>query len=288
MLASRIRDITMTVPWNLFLLTLGGILFSFGMKSIAMPHEFIAGGVFGTGMYIYYTTGWLSPALWYVALNIPIFILGWLFVSRRFFFYSVYGTAVTTLATQYITYQWVINDPLLAAVAGGFVCGAGLGIILRSLGSEGGLTIISIILHQRWSIRVGQFSFAYNFILFLVGLMTMDAERVMYSIIMVYTYSAVMDNVHSLFNQRKMVFVISDCTESIAREILEHMHRGATFLNGQGAFTGNDKKVLMTVVPNIQLKRLEEAVFRIDPNAFMIIENTFNVLGTGFSRRKIY
>lgn len=284
----RLREMTMTVWWNLFLLTAGGTLFAFGMKAIAVPHAFISGGIFGTGMYIYYGTGMFTPAVWYMLLNLPIFIVGWLFVSRRFFLYSVYGTLVTTIAAQFITMKVNIHDPLLAAVAAGTVCGAGLGIVLRSMGSEGGLTIISITLHQRWNIRVGQFSFLYNFVLFMFGLLTLETDIVLYSVILVYTYSTVMDYVHALFNQRKMVIIISDCAECIAKDVMEHLHRGATYLHGQGAFTGANKKVLLTVVQNIQLKRLEEAVFRIDPSAFMIIENTFNVLGTGFSRRKIY
>lgn len=288
MLAQRMRDVTMTIPWNLFLLTVGGVLFSLGLKSIAVPHEFISGGVFGTGLYIYYSTGLFTPAVWYVLLNLPIFVVGWLFVSRRFFFYSLYGTAVTTLASQYITFQSSVSDPLLAAVAAGSVCGAGLGIVLRSLGSEGGLTVISIILHQRWNIRVGQFGFAYNFVLFMFGLATMDTDRVLYSVIMVYTYSMVMDYVHSLFNQRKLVFIISDRVEAIGNDVLDKLHRGVTYLEGQGAFTGREKRVALIVVPNIQLKRLEEVVYNVDPDAFMIIENTFNVLGSGFSRRKVY
>lgn len=288
MFESELRNVSMTVWWNLALLTIGGVLFSLGMNAIAVPHGFISGGIFGTGIYIYYATGVLSPAMWYLLLNLPIFVLGWLFVSRRFFLYSLYGTAVTTIAAQFITWQAHIANPLLAAVAAGTVCGAGLGIVLRSLGSEGGMTIIAIILHQRWGMRVGQVSFLYNFLLFMVGLATLDVDVVLYSVILVYTYSQVMDYVHSLFNQRKMVFIISECSECIAAEILQHLHRGATFLQGKGAFTGRDKQVLMTVVQNYQLKRLEETVFRHDPNAFMIVENTFNVLGTGFSSRKVY
>lgn len=288
MFSNRMRDISMSIPWNLFLLTLGGILFALGMKSIAMPHAFLAGGLFGTGQYIFYMTDTFSTAAWYVLLNIPIFIIGWLFVSRRFFCYSLYGMLVTTLATQYIPIVWPIQDPLLAAVASGVVCGAGLGIVLHSLGSDGGLTIIAIILHQRWSVRIGQFNTLFNFFLFGIGLLTMQPDQVIYSIIMVFTYSTVADNVHSMFNQRKMVIIISSEPEQISKDILVKLHRGVTFLHGEGAFTGNPKKVILTIVPTLQIKKLEEIVFGCDPNAFVIIENTFNVLGTGFSRRKVY
>ena len=91
-----------------------------------------------------------------------------------------------------------------------------------------------------------------------------------------------------MFNQRKLVFVISDKSDAIAKKIMEQVQRGVTFLYGRGAYTGNRKKVLLTVVNNYQLKRLEEAVFLIDSEAFFITDSTFNVIGKGFSRRKRY
>jgi uncharacterized membrane-anchored protein YitT (DUF2179 family) len=91
-----------------------------------------------------------------------------------------------------------------------------------------------------------------------------------------------------MFNQRKMVIIISDRSDSIAKAIFEKLNRGSTFLFGRGAYTGRRKKVIMTVVNNYQLKRLEEAVFNVDSDAFFITENTFNVIGKGFSRRKLY
>jgi uncharacterized membrane-anchored protein YitT (DUF2179 family) len=91
-----------------------------------------------------------------------------------------------------------------------------------------------------------------------------------------------------MFSQRKMVIIVSDNSEPIAEAILKKLQRGSTFLFGRGAYTGRHKKVIMTVVNNYQLKRLEEAVFTIDPDAFFITGNTFNVIGKGFSRRKLY
>jgi uncharacterized membrane-anchored protein YitT (DUF2179 family) len=98
----------------------------------------------------------------------------------------------------------------------------------------------------------------------------------------------VVDYFLSMFSQRKMVLVISEKSGDIAPLVLEKLKRGATFLDGQGAYSGRPRKILMTVVHNLQLKRMEEIVFSIDPEAFMITENTFNVLGKGFSNRKVY
>jgi uncharacterized membrane-anchored protein YitT (DUF2179 family) len=91
-----------------------------------------------------------------------------------------------------------------------------------------------------------------------------------------------------LFNQRKMILIISKDPKTIADEILKKMQRGATFLKGRGAYTGEDKEIILTVANPYQIKRIEEIVFNIDADAFMITENTFNVLGRGFSRRKVY
>ena len=276
------------VAWNLLLLTAGAAFYAFGINALAVPHKFVSGGVFGLSLLAYYTTGLLSPAIWNVLLNLPIFLFGLFFVSRRFFFYSVYGVFIVSLFVQLMHVSLPVHDDMLAAVTGGALCGAGVGIMLRSLGSSGGLDIIAVYLHQRFNIRIGQFIFLFNLGLFSLSFYSLGLERVLFSLVMTFILGNVADHFISLFNQRKMVIVVSDRAQEIADSVLERIHRGATFLSGRGAYSKESKEVLMTVVNNLQLKRLEETVFSIDPQAFMIIENTFNVLGTGFSRRKVY
>jgi uncharacterized membrane-anchored protein YitT (DUF2179 family) len=116
----------------------------------------------------------------------------------------------------------------------------------------------------------------------------MDIDVILYSLILAFVVSQVADYFLSMFSQRKMVIIISDRSESIAKAIQKKLQRGSTFLYGRGAYTGRRKKVILTVVNNYQLKRLEEAVFTVDADAFFITENTFNVIGKGFSRRKVY
>lgn len=277
-----------SVTWNLFLITSGVMLFSIGVVCLAMPMGFIAGGLFGTGMLIYYATDMLSASIWYFLLNIPLFVLGWIFLSRRFLWYSLFGFLATTVITEFIPFSYQFSDPIIAAVAAGALCGAGMGLILRSLGSDGGLTIVAIILHQKYNFRMGQVFFAYNLVLFALGIATMDVEKVMYSLIFIYITSAVMDQFSSLFNHRKVAMVITDKPEVLAKEIIKRLHRGATLIPTRGAYTDRDGHMVMTVLQNYQLKRLEELVFELDENAFVIIENTFNVMGFGFSKRKVY
>ncbi len=284
----RFRALSLTVPWNLFLLTVGGTLSAFALKCIAQPNGFVAGGIFGTSLLIEYGTGSLSVAIWYAILNVPVLLLGWRFLSRRFMLYTIYCIAVTTVATQLFTFNAGIADKTLAAVAAGILCGAGTGIAVRSLGSDGGLTIISLILHNKYNFSVGSFSLFYNALLFMAALPIIKIDNVLYSMIITYLTSSLMNYLMGLFNERKMVLIISELHANIAQSIMRHLGRGCTLLHGQGAFTRQEREVLLTVVHNIQLKRLEEIIYREDPQAFVIIENTHIVLGKGFSQRKQY
>jgi uncharacterized membrane-anchored protein YitT (DUF2179 family) len=280
--------IVYTLAWNLILLTVGAIVVAIGIKAVAIPNGFITGGFSGFSLLIYYVFGGLSPGIWYFILNVPLFVAGWIFLSRRFFFYSLFGMVAITVAIDLISFTIPIQDRLLAALAAGVLIGAGAGIYLHSFGSVGGSDVIAIILNQKFNVRIGKFYFGFNLVLFGLSFGFLDTDIILFSLILSFVVSQVTDYFLSMFSQRKMVIIVSDRSEPIAEAILKKLQRGSTFLFGRGAYTGRHKKVIMTVVNNYQLKRLEEAVLTIDRDAFFITGNTFNVIGKGFSRRKLY
>ncbi len=285
---TKFRLFAYSIPWNLALLTVGSFLVALSIKAVAVPHGLVSGGVSGIGLLLYYFTHTLTPGLWLLILNIPIAICGWIMVSRRFVLYTAYGMVAITLWMEFISFTLPVHDLLLAAISAGTLLGAGAGISMRSLGSSGGLDIIGIILHQRYGFRIGQVSFLFNAGLFAISFALMDSDLVLYSLILVFVTGQIMDYVLSMFNQRKLVFIISDHAQAIADAILTEANRGVTLLEGRGGYTGLPKQVVMTVVNNVQQKKLEEMIFTLDPEAFVILENTFNVIGKGFSRRKVY
>lgn len=274
--------------WNLALLTFGAAVFSVGIQTIVVGKGLMAGGISGVALLLYYLTGLFGPGILYFLLNVPLMLLGWHNLSRRFFLYTLFGMGAISASMQLLPVRALIPDPLLAAIFGGAVMGAGSGIMLRSMGSAGGTDILAIWLNQKYNLRIGQFNFFFNLAVFATGFAFYDPTLVLYSIILSYTNSNVMDYFLSLFNQRKMVFIISDKADAIAHDIIHNLRRGATFLHGTGVYTGKPKRVILTITNTVQIKRLEELVFSHDPNAFFVVENTFNVLGEGFSRRKIY
>ncbi|CCK81126.1 MULTISPECIES: YitT family protein [Desulfobacula] len=284
----KLQNLTYLIPWNLFLITLGSIIFGIGLKAVVIPNQMITGGFSGAGILLFYYTNFLTPGTWYLILNIPVFILGWLFISRRFLLYSLYGTIVLTLVIDLIQIEFPIKDLVLAVLAGGTLTGAGSGIIFRSLGSAGGNDIISVILNQKYAVRIGTYNFVFNFVLFLFSFGKMDTNLILYSMAMSYISSQVIEYFMTLFNQRKMIFIVSNNPRQISHEIMNKLKRGVTFIKGEGAHSGLEKDIILTVVNTFQIKRIEEIAFAIDPDAFLITENTFNVLGKGFSKRKVY
>jgi len=284
----KFRSLTFTVPWNLFLITVGAGIAAVAIKAVALPKALISGGMSGLCLLLYYFTGRLTPGQWYLLINVPIFLVAWRLVSRRFFFYSAYGMAILSLGIDLVNFQVPIHDPMLAAIAGGAILGAGGGIVFHSVGSCGGNDVIAVLLNQRFNLRMGSYFFIFNLVLFALSLGVLEIDLVLYSLVLSFVASQVIDHVLTLFNQRKIIFIISDRSEPIAEEINQRLRRGGTFLYGRGTFTQQRRRIVMTVLNNFELKRMEEIVFRIDPEAFVVIENTFNVLGRGFSKRKVY
>ncbi len=285
---TRLKKHTSSIWWNLLLITVGTIIYSMGLKGIIVHHGFIPGGIFGIGLLIYYAHPIISPGILFFLLNIPLFVLGWVNVSKRFFFYSLYAMIVATLAYELINVDFGVQDQFYAAVAAGGVCGFGVGIVLRSLGSNGGLDVVAVILNQRLNIGIGKTYFVFNFLLFSASLFVLEIDLIIASLILVFIMSVILEYTLSLFSQRKMVLIISEHNEKIAHEMITHLKMGATFIRGRGAYSGQDKNIIMAITNNIALKRLEELVFSRDEHAIFIVENTFNVLGSSFAKRKIY
>ena len=282
------KNPTLAVLWDLFLLTLGALVYAVGAEAILVHHNFIIGGIYGTALLIFYKTNLLSPAIWYLLLNLPLFIVGWIFLSRRFFFYSVYGVCALTIFAELLTLNFAINDQMYAAIAGGAICGLGAGINLRSRGSGGGLDIIAIILNQKYNFGVGKFFMLYNVALFTFVFSQYQPDIVIASIILTFIASITVDHVLSMFNQRKIVYILSNDHQGLVEKITNEMHQGVTLIEARGAYSGQHKQMLMTITNNLQLKRLEEKVFDIDPDALFIVENSFNVIGSNFGKRKMY
>jgi len=280
---NRFQRISYTIPWNIGLLTFGSFLTALAIKAMIIPNAFLPSGISGLALLGYYIFPGLSSGTWIFLLNIPVFLVGWFFISKRFFLYSLYGMLTLSIFIELVPWTITFNDKWLAVLAGGVVLGLGSGVSLRSLGSTGGIGILQILAREKLGIKVGQFSMGFNVLVLGIGTVWLNLNDVLYSLAMIYISAAAIDGVQRLFNQRKMVLIITTLPEDVSGAIMNRLGRGTTLINAKGGYTGQEKTVIMTVVDSFRIKRLEATVFTIDPQAFVIIESTFSVLGKGFS-----
>lgn len=267
------------VIWNLMLLTLGSVLCAAAINGILIPHQFFAGGFTGVALIIHYF--FPSSPIWmlYFILNIPLYALGWMFVGRRFFLYSIAGVLIfsTALALPYVSLP--VYDKILSAILAGIIIGVGSGIILRSLGSAGGLDILSVILLKRFSIRLGSSILAFNALVLASGAMFFSLEMALYTLVYLYVNSSMVNLVVMGLSQRKAVYIISPQWEKISKEIQEKIQRGVTIIGGRGGHTGMEEQILYTVITFRELARLKQMISAIDPDAFVVVTDTLEVMG---------
>ena len=273
---------------NLGLIALGSLIFIIGMNGILVPHGFLSGGVVGLAMLLHYLFPVANVGVVYFILNIPLFILGWFNISRRFMLLTLFGMLFFSLiAATYFPAFPEIKDPILAALSGGVLCGAGAGLILRSLGSAGGTDIIAVYLYNKYGLRIGLTTFFLSAAILLAGAFFYNLEMTLYTLIYLYAQGTITDAIMVGFNKRKTLMVISDRVQTIAQKIVEN-GRTATFFKGVGAYSGNERNVLYTVTNFIELPQMKDFIFKHDPDALVVVYDTLEILGKRYGAGRIF
>ena len=267
------------ILWNLALITLGSMLCATGINGILIPQQLLSGGVTGVAIAIRYLVPSLPIAMLYFILNIPIYALGWMYVGRRFFLYSIAGLLIFSGALICPSVLLPVHDKILSVLLAGIIIGVGSGIILRSLGSAGGLDILSIILMKRFSIRLGSSVLAFNALVLGAGAVLFSLEMALYTLVYLYVNSSMINLVVMGLSQRKAVHIISPKWEKITQEINEKIQRGVTIMRGQGGYTSQEHQILYTVITFRELARLKRLISAVDPNAFVVVTDTLEVMG---------
>lgn len=268
------------VLWNLLLIALGSALCVVGINGILLPRQFLSGGFTGLALIIHYLYPALSVGVIYLALNVPVFLVGWRYVGRRFFLYSLAGTIIFSTSLLAFRVELPVYDPLLSALLAGIIIGLGSGVILRSLGSAGGADILSVIFLKLFSVRLGSTVLAFNGLILAAAAVLFSLERALYTLIYLYVTARIVNLVVTGLSQRKAVYIISPLWRDISKGIMEGINRGVTIIRGEGGFTGNEEHILYTVITFRELARLKRMVRDTDPNAFVVVTDTLEVMGT--------
>lgn len=262
-------------------------LFGLAFNLFLEPNELNAGGISGLSMIFVHLTKLASVGVVTAILNLPLFILGRLKIGKRFFYGSLVGVVCTSVFLDLFAVLPVPEtDPLLAALYGGALCGLGLGIVFSAGYSTGGSDIIVRLLKLKWqNVPIGTINMGFDLtVAVLTGLVFRDFSRTLYSGVAIFVAGQVLDAVVYRFDYSKVVLIISREYDAVAKGIATELNRGATFLHGEGTYSGKETKVVLTAVKRQQLAELKALVVSVDPDAFIIVQEAHQVLGDGFAR----
>ena len=271
----------------IFTTVLGSAIFALGFALFLIPNEMNTGGVSGLSMVIRQLLGFGSVGVIQILINIPLFLVGGIKIGKKFFLGSLLGMVSSSVLIDVFS---VIPVPqteyLLGALYGALLCGLGIGIVFAGGTSTGGSDILVRLLKLRYrDVPVGRICLCIDLVVaVLTGIVFGDVTKALYTGITVYITSRVVDSVIYRFDYSKVVLIITREYEQVATVIGEKLHRGTTFLYGQGAYTGRETKVVLTAVKRQQLAELKELVTDIDANAFIIVQEAHQVLGDGFAK----
>ena len=274
------------VVYQCLMVVVGCAIFGAGIDAFVLPHKLVSTGISGVGLILYYVTG-LSVGSWNMILNIPIFWAAWKWLGARVVVKTLYGTLMLSWMIDlfdFLQYDMIIKDPLLSSMMAGITTGVGLGIVYRVGGNTGGLDPIALIVRKYYGLQMGSINSAINCAILLAAVGVVGLEAVAVTLISVYVYTIITNKVVIGFNQRKVAFIITYRTDDVCECIINKVGRGATIIEGVGAYTRTPKNIVMVAVNLLQVNKLKEVIEEADPNVFILITDAQEVIGQGFTR----
>ncbi|MBQ3251733.1 MAG: YitT family protein [Oscillospiraceae bacterium] len=266
---------------------LGCALFGLGFNLFLVPNGLNAGGISGLSMLFVRLTNIGTIGLVTAIVNLPLFALGGLKIGKKFFFGSLFGMLLSsTFIDVFSALPIPETEPLVGAIYGGVLCGLGGGLVFSQGASTGGSDIIVRLLKLKWqNVPIGTITMTFDLaVVALTGLVFRNIGVSLYSGVAIYITGQIIDAVVYRFDYSKVALIVSREHDRIAACIAHKLERGVTFLEGEGYYTGNQTKVVLTAVKKQQLAELKKLVAEIDPDAFIIVQEAHQVLGDGFSR----
>ena len=262
-------------------LLVGCFIMAVCTNAYLIPNKMLSGGLTGIAILLELLLG-IQTHYWLVILNIPLFILAYILINKRFVNYSLLGL-LSFIFFLYATKSIQIHydDLLVTAIVSGFFNGIGAGLIFRYNSSAGGSDILAKIINKYFSYGIGLLIFAFNFIVVSLSAYFFGVKLAVYTLISMFITSYITQIFIEGLNYKRAVFIISDDYTLIAKEIIHHLQRGVTVLDGKGAYSNHPKHMLYCVVSIREISKLKLIVKHIDQDAFITVTQTSFVIGNG-------
>lgn len=286
-MAQKLRQVR-----SLLLIALGVAMYTFGFVKFNMANALAEGGVAGVTLIIHALYK-IDPAYTSLILNIPLFITGARVLGRKSLALTIYGTVLLSFFIwfwQQVPVKIVLqNDMMLVAVVAGLFAGAGSGLVFRYSATTGGTDIIGRVIEEKFGFKLGQTLLFVDALVLTASLVYIDLQHMLYTLVASFVYSQVLTIVQNGGYTVRGMIIITQKSQEAADAILNGINRGVTYLNGQGAYSGNEKNILYVVLNPGEVRDVKVIMADLDPDAFISIIDVDEVVSSDFKiRRKNY
>ena len=267
-----------------FFVIIGAAVVALGFNLFLFPNQIASGGVSGISTILHGLFGWNAGLVQY-ALSIPLFIAGVLILGKSFGFKSLLGTLALPffiIITENL--EAATMEPLLGAIFGGIVVGSGIGLVFKGKASTGGTDLLAQIITKYTGLTLGTSVLLIDGLIAVSAAIVFDIEKGLYAIVGLYVTTKTVDIIQMGFSQSKMVYIITNKQEEVRNAIYRDVNRGVTKVPAVGGYTGEERQIIMVVVYQTEFTKLKQVVKTVDPSAFVIVSDAYEVLGEGFKR----
>ena len=276
---------------SLLLVLLGNIIYAFSIKLFLLPAELISCGTTGIGLVVEHFLHIPLSGFIFV-FNMVMLAVGWLILGRKFAMTTLLSSLLypifLEILNQTIGDYHVTDNLLLNAIFAGIGLGGSLGIVIRAGASTGGMDIPPLVLKKFFGIPVPMTLWVFDFTIMSAQMVFHEAEDLLYGVLLLITISITLNKVLLLGTSKTQVMIISNEHQAIRQAILSKVDRGVTILHGEGGYQGDQKEVILTIVSNSELPKIQRVAREIDPSCFMVINQVNEVWGRGFSLSRTY
>ena len=276
---------------SVLVVILGNMIYALALKLFLLPSDLMTGGTTGIALAVKHYTGFnISGVI--LIFNIAMLIVGFIVLGKKFALTTIISTFAYPISLEFFNRLFsdlVLTDNiLLCTIFSGLGIGIGLAIVIRSGASTGGMDIPPLVLNHYFKIPVSVSMYVFDFCILLAQAVGNPPEKVLYGLILVMTYTLVLDKLMLMGTTRTEVRVISERAQEIREAILAEMDRGVTMLSGETGYLKQETQMIFSVISNREVPKIEKLIHTIDPESFMVVNRVSEVSGRGFSMKKRY
>lgn len=270
------------------MLTIGAGMMAVALEIFLVPNEMIDGGITGISIMLSHIFD-IPLGILLTLLNLPFLLIGYKQIGKTFALSTLYAIVLMSIGTQLLHHVEAFTfEPMLAAVFGGIILGVGVGLVVRFGGSLDGTEIVAILIAKKLPFSVGEVVMFFNLFILSGAGFVFGWNNAMFSLIAYYIAFKLIDITLEGLDQSKSVWIISDKFRDIGEALTERLGRGVTYLDGEGGFSGDDKKVIFVVITRLEEAKLKSIVEDWDSDAFVAIGNIHDVKGGRFKKKAIH